>query len=175
MCLNRALRAYDSTLVVPVFYGVYTGAGFLDSLVFNDEVDQYSGWILAALAASVLVLVAGVVLLTHKKPEAPKGARVPGAVPLATRKAAPEEAVGDEGEHLAGVVGEEGNVWALGNVSEDDEDDATLAGGVRESQDLSPGTGRDSPEETKKGFASAAHGEEGRGLMERGDVDADEW
>lgn len=24
---------YDSTLVVPVFYGVYTAAGFLDSLV----------------------------------------------------------------------------------------------------------------------------------------------
>jgi hypothetical protein len=33
ICLNRGLKAYDSTLVVPVFYGVYTATGFLDSLV----------------------------------------------------------------------------------------------------------------------------------------------
>ena len=33
ICLNRGLKVYDSTLVVPVFYGVYTAAGFLDSLV----------------------------------------------------------------------------------------------------------------------------------------------
>ena len=33
VCLNRGLKVYDSTLVVPVFYGVYTAVGFLDSLV----------------------------------------------------------------------------------------------------------------------------------------------
>lgn len=33
VCLNRGLKAYDSTLVVPVFYGVYTATGWLDSLV----------------------------------------------------------------------------------------------------------------------------------------------
>jgi magnesium transporter len=27
ICLNRGLRVYDSTLVVPVFYGVYTATG----------------------------------------------------------------------------------------------------------------------------------------------------
>jgi len=27
VCLNRALEIYDSTLVVPVFYGVYTATG----------------------------------------------------------------------------------------------------------------------------------------------------
>ena len=27
VCLNRGLRVYDSTLVVPMFYGVYTAAG----------------------------------------------------------------------------------------------------------------------------------------------------
>lgn len=27
ICLNRALQIYDSTLVVPVFYGVYTAVG----------------------------------------------------------------------------------------------------------------------------------------------------
>jgi magnesium transporter len=29
ICLNRGLRVYDSTLVVPVFYGVYTAAGYV--------------------------------------------------------------------------------------------------------------------------------------------------
>ena len=27
ICLNKGLAIYDSTLVVPVFYGVYTGLG----------------------------------------------------------------------------------------------------------------------------------------------------
>jgi len=27
ICLNRGLRVYDSTLVVPVFYGIYTATG----------------------------------------------------------------------------------------------------------------------------------------------------
>lgn len=27
ICLNRGLKIYDSTLVVPVFYGVYTATG----------------------------------------------------------------------------------------------------------------------------------------------------
>ncbi len=27
ICLNRGLKVYDSTLVVPVFYGVYTASG----------------------------------------------------------------------------------------------------------------------------------------------------
>lgn len=28
ICLNKGLAVYDSTLVVPVFYGVYTGLGY---------------------------------------------------------------------------------------------------------------------------------------------------
>lgn len=27
ICLNRGLKVYDSTLVVPVFYGIYTATG----------------------------------------------------------------------------------------------------------------------------------------------------
>ncbi len=29
VCLNKGLAIYDSTLVVPVFYGVYTGLGLV--------------------------------------------------------------------------------------------------------------------------------------------------
>ncbi|KAH7888575.1 hypothetical protein F5I97DRAFT_1853773 [Phlebopus sp. FC_14] len=69
ICLNRGLKVYDSTLVVPVFYGVYTATGFLDSLIFNNEVDAYKPWALFLIFTSMLILISGVVLLTHKKPE----------------------------------------------------------------------------------------------------------
>jgi len=69
ICLNRGLKVYNSTLVVPVFYGVYTASGFLNSLIFSDEVDAYKTWTLVCLGLSILVLITGVVLLTHKKPE----------------------------------------------------------------------------------------------------------
>lgn len=34
ICLNRGLKVYDSTLVVPVFYGVYTATGYVHSAYF---------------------------------------------------------------------------------------------------------------------------------------------
>lgn len=42
---------------------------FLDSLIFNDEVDSYASWTLFLIFVSILILISGVVLLTHKKPE----------------------------------------------------------------------------------------------------------
>ena len=69
ICLNRGLRVYESTLVVPVFYGVYTATGFLNSLIFNNEVEAYKSWTLFLIFLSIIVLIGGVVLLTHKKPE----------------------------------------------------------------------------------------------------------
>lgn len=35
ICLNRGLKVYDSTLVVPVFYGVYTATGYVHSSCFS--------------------------------------------------------------------------------------------------------------------------------------------
>ncbi|KAG8864503.1 hypothetical protein FRB96_005006 [Tulasnella sp. 330] len=69
ICLNKGLKVYDSTLVVPMFYGIYTISGFLNSLNFNNEVNAYKTWTLFCLGLSTVVLIAGVVLLTHKKPE----------------------------------------------------------------------------------------------------------
>ncbi|KAF8325224.1 uncharacterized protein EI90DRAFT_3073443 [Cantharellus anzutake] len=89
ICLNRALKIYDSTLVVPMFYAVYTASGFLNSLIFNDEVDAYSNWILFAIFVSIVILIVGVILLTNKKPE-PKAAAqqstILGPVPLNVRR-----------------------------------------------------------------------------------------
>lgn len=82
ICLNRGLKAYDSTLVVPVFYGVYTATGFLDSLIFNNEVDSYKPWTLFLIFGSILLLISGVVLLTSKEPERSKHG--PGGLPVST-------------------------------------------------------------------------------------------
>lgn len=181
ICLNRGLRAYDSTLVVPVFYGVYTGTGFVDALVFNDEIDQYHSWTLFLIAVSILVLVSGVVLLTHKKPEpgarastagASHGSIALGSVP-STRKKDVSESRPEENEALREDVDGDPVVWDLGNASDDESDDATLAahGDSRSSQDEH----RD--DKSKTGLAGTP-GEEGRSLIQRNDEhehDRDEW
>ena len=138
ICLNRGLRVYDSTLVVPVFYGVYTAIGFLDSLVrhlhvssglslinippeqiFNDEVDSYQSWTLFLIFASILILVSGVVLLTHKKPEpvSPTPAATLAPVPPGRKRKRKTPKSGEEdmegGEHDA--------LWTVGDDSGDED------------------------------------------------------
>lgn len=137
ICLNRGLKAYDSTLVVPVFYGVYTATGFLDSLIFNNEVDAYKPWILFLIFSSILLLISGVVLLTSKKPErsrhAPGGLpvsptflrggagstiKVDGRVNGATDNGDPEELA------LRSQTNERtlGEMWRVGDVSDEEDD-----------------------------------------------------
>ncbi|KAG1734729.1 uncharacterized protein EDB91DRAFT_1146559 [Suillus paluster] len=140
ICLNRGLKVYDSTLVVPVFYGVYTATGFLDSLVFNNQVDSYKPWILFLIFASIMILISGVVLLTHKKPE--RSTRVSAAAALSglsSRRAArssskvnriSEDDENDEEQALRRTEeGEEERedqavLWQLGDDSEDEDDQA---------------------------------------------------
>ncbi|RDX48114.1 hypothetical protein OH76DRAFT_1353166 [Lentinus brumalis] len=127
ICLNKGLAVYDSTLVVPVFYGVYTGLGFLDSLIFNDEVDSYQSWTLFLIFCSMTVLVSGVVLLTYKKPE-DKVAAPSSGVPLSTRghrsttKSNFAGSGRDEEEALHEVEAEheDAAMWQLGEVSDDE-------------------------------------------------------
>ncbi|KIJ39500.1 hypothetical protein M422DRAFT_68829 [Sphaerobolus stellatus SS14] len=133
ICLNRGLRVYDSTLVVPVFYGVYTASGFLNSLIFNDEVDSYQSWTLFLIFVSITVLIGGVVLLTHEKPE--QAAKKPGTqlVSLSRRIRKAKKDRGENGangdndeeanlhEREPGVVEEE-TLWQVGDDS--DEEDA---------------------------------------------------
>ncbi|KAI0356389.1 hypothetical protein OH77DRAFT_1401268 [Trametes cingulata] len=131
ICLNKGLAIYDSTLVVPVFYGVYTGLGFLDSLIFNDEVDAYQSWTLFFIFVSMGVLVSGVVLLTYKKPEE-KVTSPTSAVPLSSRGRRRSRKGGagltEEDEEDALHEAEEGEheeaMWQLGDAS-DEEDDGT--------------------------------------------------
>ncbi|TCD71594.1 hypothetical protein EIP91_007341 [Steccherinum ochraceum] len=135
ICLNRGLKVYDSTLVVPVFYGVYTAVGFLNSLIFNNEVDAYEPWALFLIFVSILILVTGVVLLTHKKPDnhhASTATPVPGTSlsPMALKRRArgtgkkvddEEEGLTSEGHDPAQSRG--AVVWQVGDVSDEEEDD----------------------------------------------------
>lgn len=128
VCLNRGLRVYDSTLVVPVFYGVYTAMGFLNSLIFNNEVDAYESWTLFLIFVSITILISGVVLLTHKKPD--KHAPVESSTALASlspnksyRKRGQNPTV-DEEEGFRDDA-EDGIVWQVGDASDDEADNTS--------------------------------------------------
>ncbi|PIL34000.1 transporter [Ganoderma sinense ZZ0214-1] len=142
ICLNKGLAVYDSTLVVPVFYGVYTGLGFLNSLIFNDEVDAYQSWALFLIFCAMIILVSGVVLLTYKKPE-PKGSTPQSGTPLSGRghrsatKGTFVSSGRDEEEALhegGDIENDDATMWQLGEAS-DDEDEA---GGVPSRSPRSP-------------------------------------
>ncbi|CAE6419790.1 unnamed protein product [Rhizoctonia solani] len=177
IALNRGLKVYDSTLVVPVFYGVYTASGFLNSLVFNDEIDAYKGWTLFAIAASILVLIGGVVLLTTKKPD-PASANAAATIgaPARTRAKNSDEEVADEQDTEAlhpSTPGERSEpLWQIGE--DDDEDDGR---GAMVSTSVSPKINRTRANSGSLRSRSSSYlppkheGEEGRGLMHAHDED----
>ncbi|KAI5450135.1 hypothetical protein NCC49_003762 [Naganishia albida] len=94
ICLNKGLKTADSTLVVPLFYAGYTVLGFVNSLIFMNETDQYETWVLGAIFLSIGVLVAGVVLLSLKKTdsETAPGHTVSAANPAASMRLNPLQA-----------------------------------------------------------------------------------
>jgi magnesium transporter len=140
ICLNRGLRVYDSTLVVPVFYGIYTATGwdsaplsalflfliclgrFLDSLIFNDQVDSYKSWTLFLIFVSILILISGVVLLTHKKPE--HTPTPPGSASVApifrSRRSGVTDKMGGDVEAGEGGPGASETLWTVGGESDDE-------------------------------------------------------
>ncbi|CAE6430684.1 unnamed protein product [Rhizoctonia solani] len=177
IALNKGLKVYDSTLVVPVFYGVYTASGFLNSLVFNDEIDAYQGWTLFAITLSIFVLIGGVMLLTTKKPD-PNLANATttiGAPSRARAKNSDEESVDErETEVLQqSTPGERSEPqWQIGE--DDDEDDGRGALGTTS---LSPKINRTRANSGSLRSRSSSYippkheGEEGRGLMGAHDED----
>ena len=93
--------------------------------IFNDEVDAYQSWTLFLICVSILVLICGVVLLTHKKPESTIGkkkssARLPRRkTKTGSSRAKHAEAAGEEEEQ----EGETQVLWALGEASDDNLED----------------------------------------------------
>lgn len=180
ICLNRGLRVYDSTLVVPVFYGVYTAAGFVDSLIFNDSVDAYQTWTLFLIFISIVTLISGVVLLTLKKPQAndsPPPAPMDSSSTRSIRSSTVDSKssdldVDDEGENsvLRGrrtntdrVVTDE-MVWQVGDLSDDeDHENANASTASLKGEDSVLGNAR----------LQSYLGEEGVGLMQEHDLDGE--
>jgi len=108
---------------------------WLDSLIFNDEVAAYQSWTLFLIFVSILILISGVVLLTHKKPE-PVTGKIKSSAPKRKRntKAGKDMTLNDAengngtGEGSAGYGdqespdGERDVLWTVGNASDDDDD-----------------------------------------------------
>lgn len=55
-CLNKGLQCYDSTFTVPLFFATYTTGGFLNTLVYLDELHLYARAPLPILFGSTLTL-----------------------------------------------------------------------------------------------------------------------
>lgn len=68
-CLNRGLKVYDSTLIVPVLFAIYTASGFINSLIYLHELPIYRSWVLFMIWMCIAVLIFGVWMLSAKRPE----------------------------------------------------------------------------------------------------------
>lgn len=107
--------------------------------MFNDEVGAYKTWTLFLIFVSILILISGVVLLTHKKPEpgavpktaglapAPMGQRNRRSKKASTSKISLDELNDEEGARGAGRLarhrngeGESSMLWDVGDASDDE-------------------------------------------------------
>jgi hypothetical protein len=129
--------------------------------IFNDSVDAYASWTLFLIFVSILILISGVVLLTHKKPE-PSTMQRDGGIAMnalsgrQTPRAADGKADGNEGVH-SGEDGEDDRVmWDVGDASDEEEDELTTAKPRFDS------------------LTKASHGEEGEHLMISSHDDGDD-
>ncbi|SCV73583.1 BQ2448_7509 [Microbotryum intermedium] len=91
-CLNKALKCCDSTLSVPVLFATYTTCGFLNNLVYLDQLDSYRTWVFILIWFSIFVLIIGVVFLSLKKPEPSHRSRSQSEseIPITNDPSAPE-------------------------------------------------------------------------------------
>ena len=97
---------------------------FLDSLIFNNEVDSYKSWTLFLIFLSISVLISGVVLLTHKKPE-PVTGKTKSATPRPRQRRKVNKKTSGEGGELEGEQhgdGESSVLWAVGEASDGEDD-----------------------------------------------------
>lgn len=49
-CLNKGLALYSTTIIAPLFYGVYTTLGFINSLIYFNQLHAYKAWVSAVIA-----------------------------------------------------------------------------------------------------------------------------
>lgn len=128
--------------------------------IFNDSVDAFQSWTLFLIFVSILILISGVVLLTHKKPESSATPRDGGialnAIPGRQIPRTADDKAGGHEDLLPDDHGEDGQaVWDVGEAS-DDEDESTTVTPRFES------------------LGKVSHGEEGEHLMTSSHEDGDD-
>lgn len=99
---------------------------WLDSLIFNDEVEAYKSWTLFLIFISILVLISGVVLLTHKKPQPIKSSSATQGRRRKQKRRNRMAASGTSGEEGHSPRGEDDGeeeqaLWALGEESDEED------------------------------------------------------
>ncbi|CAG8659491.1 1862_t:CDS:2 [Rhizophagus irregularis] len=67
VCLNEAVKLCDSVLVMPIFLGLYTTMGLINTMIYLDEFSSYPVWALVSVFVGIIGLTYGVVLLSHIK------------------------------------------------------------------------------------------------------------
>jgi hypothetical protein len=123
---------------------VYSGASWITSLIALDQVSSYTNWVLALISLSLLLLTAGVVVLSSKKPDAGPPKRRPRTDALeegdgdgdavsmtepapAAAKRSTDGAAGSSKRTSALLAGESSTagetVWEVGEASADLSDD----------------------------------------------------
>lgn len=116
------------SFIIRFNYFLILRSRWLDSLIFNDEVEAYKSWTLFLIFVSILVLILGVVFLTHKKPDPIKSRKAPQ---VSRRRQKPRNhmgANGISGEEDHGLREEEDlpneeeqALWALGEDSDEED------------------------------------------------------
>jgi hypothetical protein len=100
--------------------------------IFNDSVDAYASWTLFLSFVSILILISGVVLLTHKKPEPSTTPRDGGialnAIPgrHIPRTAADDKTEGHDEADSEDHVEDGQALWDVGEASDDEDERTTL-------------------------------------------------
>lgn len=114
------LSRYDLNYIVVLILR----SRWLDSLIFNDETEAYKSWTLFLIFVSILVLISGVVLLTHKKPE-PIKSRQGNKRRQKVRNRLPANGTSGEGHEPTAGDGlpdsEEQALWTLGEDSDEED------------------------------------------------------
>src|SRR4051812_48894979 len=56
---------------MPIFLGLYTTMGLINTMVYLDEFSSYPTWALTLVFVGIIALIYGVILLSHIKEEVP--------------------------------------------------------------------------------------------------------
>lgn len=129
ICLNKSLVLCETTVVVPIFYSLYTSIGFINTLIFMNQLNDFKAWVLWCIALSTILLLGGVILLSSKKTVENNQKEVSNNenddIPLQYSKQYNDdiESANANEENEDNEDNEDNVVWDIGDVSSDEHED----------------------------------------------------